>query len=481
MALLPRYSGSIQSLNRLNYGTYTMKYNALGLMLLLILSGCNDTSDPFNGSVVAYTGRFVDSPVSGMLYGCDEGLSGSTGFNGSFHYATEDCVISFSVGSIVLGSAPAGSLVTPLDFVPNAEDETHPQIINRVRFLMTLDEDNEPENGIRINNRVHSITQGIGLSFKQSVRAFESDPILLNIVDKLAARDPEFPGLVTEEDAKAHFRKSLLSLLAGGYIGFMSGDVEGAWSFTVEKDGKVKLGSLNSSSLGGSLQLRGMVASSGRFDLKDPNPEIQRTFRGQIGLNGLVSGQWSFPDEGWEGEISGIKIATSQKPPPKSTGGISVPGPNGSGGSSNDGTGEFSLWAVSAEIESDFVAAKAERKVSTQAVAGQSATDSDALVIESWRWRPTLLDNFRIERHSSTQFPDKNKLLVKYTHTPPRSRRGYAYELECGVNNTAECEGIVFDSLDKLVIISSVQLPSLDSRLSPVVISGMLGWEEVAD
>jgi len=459
-----------------------MKYNIIGFLLLLLLSGCEETSDPFSNSDVAHTGRFIDSPVNGMLYGCDEGLSGTTGENGSFHYA-EDCLMTFSVGSIVLGSAPAGSLVTPLDFVPGSEDEKHPQVINRVRFLMTLDADHTPENGISISHKVHSISQGIAVNFEQSIAEFESDPNVLSIVAELSAINAEVTGLVTVEEAQLHFRTSLLSLLSGGYTGYVTGDIEGWWRLTVNLDGKVRVGALFSDDLADSLELSGTVESNGRFDIRGLAGYKQ--FTGRIGLDGQVVGEWLFPGLDLSGAMSGVKIASSEKPPEGNTGSgsASVPGVGSGGGSFIGGTLPYAIEAVNEEIGvASFGAAAAIRIVNYEFVTGQTSQEEKALMIETWIWRPTDFNIISLERYTSTQYPEKNKLVMKYIHSPPKTRRKYKFELECGINNRAECGAIAFNDADKEVSFSLLRvLPLSDPKnwaKTSVILDGTLGWIE---
>jgi hypothetical protein len=87
-------------------------------------------------------GVFVDSAVAGLRYKTKSGLSGITNESGEFEYREGDNV-TFSLGSIDLGTTNAASTLTPVEIV-GAEDTSDPKVINVARFLQTLDDDNDP-------------------------------------------------------------------------------------------------------------------------------------------------------------------------------------------------------------------------------------------------------------------------------------------------------------------------------------------------
>ena len=95
--------------------------------------GQTSGSDPSTATVTA-TGRFV-GPVTGLGYTAGS-YSGTTGADSSFTYNSASTV-KFYVGDILLGEAPAGSLVTPLHLVAGSDAAT-PQVLNVVRFLLSI-------------------------------------------------------------------------------------------------------------------------------------------------------------------------------------------------------------------------------------------------------------------------------------------------------------------------------------------------------
>ena len=66
------------------------------------------------------TGIFLDSPVSGLNYSSFNGVKvtfkGLTGPAGEFKYKTGDTV-TFSIGTLTLGSATGAPVLTPMDMV----------------------------------------------------------------------------------------------------------------------------------------------------------------------------------------------------------------------------------------------------------------------------------------------------------------------------------------------------------------------------
>ena len=62
--------------------------------------------------------------------------------------------VTFSIGGIIIGATKVKPVITPVDLVTGALDENDPAVTNITRFLITLDEDNNPDNGITISPAV---------------------------------------------------------------------------------------------------------------------------------------------------------------------------------------------------------------------------------------------------------------------------------------------------------------------------------------
>jgi hypothetical protein len=89
----------------------------MGLIIMLATLGCSDSD-----TAQVSTGTFVDSVVEGLQYK-NETQAGVTDEQGGFLYV-EGEEVTFFVGGIVFGKALAKSIMTPVDIVEGAEDET---------------------------------------------------------------------------------------------------------------------------------------------------------------------------------------------------------------------------------------------------------------------------------------------------------------------------------------------------------------------
>ncbi len=128
------------------------------VLIGLLLGGCNNSSTPTDERPIK-EGVFIDSPVANARY-ISEDLSGFTDSNGKFRYR-EGAKVKFYVGEILLGeaypidkqegiSASANKIITPLELAhaTNIQDE---KVIQISRFLIGLDKDGNPDNGIDLD------------------------------------------------------------------------------------------------------------------------------------------------------------------------------------------------------------------------------------------------------------------------------------------------------------------------------------------
>ncbi len=187
----------------------------------LMLSGCGgDSSDrPAKAEAAKGEAYFVDNAVSGLRYQC-----GSEGFKLTGEQGLLSCdagqTVSFYVGDILLGQArmAAGTgFITPLTLatVEGVVDEN--KMANIARFLISLDMDADPNNGIQIDPDVHINTE-LALDFSLPPASFETaaGPVLTAFSQVV---DGDAFALVSENDALDHLIVGLFVANAGYYEG----------------------------------------------------------------------------------------------------------------------------------------------------------------------------------------------------------------------------------------------------------------------
>ena len=182
--------------NRLVFGT------ALGSALLGACGGGG-------GGGGSPTGQFVDSLVSGLDYNTSGGSLGTTDADGRFSYGSGQS-LTFFVGDIVLGVAPGAAILTPVDLIAGATDETNEEVINIARFLQTIDLDQDPDNGIEISDTVRQAAVGQTIDFTTDAVTFET--LAQPTVDAITAGLPGGSrALVSIAEARDHLGDSLRS------------------------------------------------------------------------------------------------------------------------------------------------------------------------------------------------------------------------------------------------------------------------------
>lgn len=145
-----------------------------GFLLASILSGCNGSS---SGQSVS-TGVYKDAGlVSGLQYATPT-QSGVTDSNGTFKYKLGEAV-TFSVSNVTIGQATGAPILTTFDLVGieppksslgiptnNPTSKKFSEAVNISLFLQTLDEDDNPANGIAIPAAINAVVAIIQPDFK---------------------------------------------------------------------------------------------------------------------------------------------------------------------------------------------------------------------------------------------------------------------------------------------------------------------------
>lgn len=190
------------------------------LFSTVIISGCGGGGG--DGAVLSsesfMEGVFIDSAVEGLEYETAT-RTGMTDENGTFMYQ-EGNTIRFYVGDVVLGEGPAKSVMTPIDLVDGATDETHPAVINMTRFLQTMDDDMNPENGIMITETMSNAMVDHMIDFNMSPDDFEYDSNVMTMMDTINEVDSlgYMRMMVSTEDAIDHFSNSMNDMMTDGIM-----------------------------------------------------------------------------------------------------------------------------------------------------------------------------------------------------------------------------------------------------------------------
>ena len=197
------------------------------------------------------------------------------------------------IGDIVIGSAKGDVKLTPISLVPGAVDETHPKVQNIVRFLLTVDDDANPSNGIQITEAVRNAAIGQSIDF-DLFDLDPNDPTVPNIIAELTAHTSAGIRTIVDADtASLHLLGSLLSELEGDYasnftMSFtgVTGSINGSLSLTFSADGAV-VGAYCIIGDNELTTLTGSVEVSGEFSVGDGHGTI---FNGEVSPDNSISG-----------------------------------------------------------------------------------------------------------------------------------------------------------------------------------------------
>lgn len=175
--------------------------STVAIFMYTLVSGCggSSSSSPADQSS---TGVLLDSPVVNIDFQTAS-QSGSTNNSGEFSFQPGE-EITFSIGDITLPPVSASELVTPLDM--SDQKDLDDRVINVLRFLQTLDEDGNPDNGLTITDSAKNAGTGLTIDFDKSVTDFENDQNVVNLVNSEGSSQ-----LVPETAARDHFHQTLAS------------------------------------------------------------------------------------------------------------------------------------------------------------------------------------------------------------------------------------------------------------------------------
>jgi len=175
------------------------------MIAVLALVGCgNSTSDTTTTAetVTEQTGYLVDSAVINADYDCiaDGTYNKTTGIDGSFSCQSM-AQVRFRVGDLVLGeihALPADGYVLPQDLLGIAREGTlqDPKVTALAQLLQSLDEDQDPSNGITISDAI-----------KDAIENGTFDPAQLETYLEEAS-----VPVVSATEAQSHLRETLQTI-----------------------------------------------------------------------------------------------------------------------------------------------------------------------------------------------------------------------------------------------------------------------------
>jgi len=244
------------------------------------------------------TGVFIDSAVKGLRW-LSGNMTGTTNVAGEFKYLS-GATVQFYVGDILIGEATGNSVIIPIDIVEGAQDINNTTVINIVRFLMTLDNDNDASNGIEITKESSDLAVNIAVDFTQSAADFAGSGDIQALITSLTSVTEAGPrALFSVINALTHSENSIKDLLAGTYSGTYSGDNSGTWQGTITTSG-ILSGTATSSVV---VSFLGGVSTNGNgsTDFETSGGVSDGTvFSGTFNTDGNASGTWN-----WFGKDTG--------------------------------------------------------------------------------------------------------------------------------------------------------------------------------
>jgi hypothetical protein len=114
--------------------------------LVFGLVACNDGGLNKSSPENIQTGRFLDGAVEGLTYETPS-RAGKTNANGEFNYIAGETV-TFKLFDMSIGSIEGSSVITPSLIAPKTGSPDF--ALNVLRFMQTIDIDNNPANGITL-------------------------------------------------------------------------------------------------------------------------------------------------------------------------------------------------------------------------------------------------------------------------------------------------------------------------------------------
>jgi hypothetical protein len=272
------------------------------LIVASTLTACGGGGGGSNDTTA--TGTFKDSNTAGLSYSSGAQV-GVTDSDGNFTYEVGEKV-TFAIGGVTLGTTDGKPVVTPVDLVAGGSSASL-EVQNIVRFLLMLDDDGDPTNGINISSAVQEIAK---LWPQVDFAAADLSVELTSIISDAASVDVGvIHTLPDASTAQAHMEETLGCIYAGGYTGTFSGDDSGSIAILVEPDGYVE-GVAHSALHDEYTELESATISYGNnVTFKSDFDEFEDPyFEGSFTSVNTVEGTWGDPVEDGKGTFSVSRI-----------------------------------------------------------------------------------------------------------------------------------------------------------------------------
>lgn len=173
------------------------------VVTVCLINACGENSSdesnetrqrPQNLSSFNNQAYLIDYIVAGIDYQLiPSGARGVSNENGVILYTDRDTEVVFSINGLKFPAVALQEKITPVDIFPNNNDA----VTNALRFLQSIDNDGDPDNGITINNELVQSINSNTINFDQSITEFEQSVASASNVT-----------LIPEEQARNHFERS---------------------------------------------------------------------------------------------------------------------------------------------------------------------------------------------------------------------------------------------------------------------------------
>lgn len=291
-------------------------YNFKGFRITVVIlfttmavacGGGGDGGGGGSSSGTTMTGVFKDANVAGLTY-TSASYSGVTNAAGQYTYK-EGEVTTFSLGAVVLGSVTGQGVVTPVHLVAGGSvDSTEVQ--NIVRFLIMLDEDGDPENGISISAAVQTTAGSWPSDLDFSLSESDFGDALESLAAECISADSGSHEVPSADDAQQHLEDSVRCAYSGAFRGTFAGSDQGRFGMIVDAQTGDVYGVAYSLTYDDITYMEGDMPMTLDQDMAFISGFVGTgaTFEGELTSSDTLSGTWQDIDGPDHGTGSGSRI-----------------------------------------------------------------------------------------------------------------------------------------------------------------------------